>query len=68
MGINIGEFDENNNMIYFKSSCGLEEWYKYKNNKSIEITQKEFKNIKRKNEYQKMRNRPKISRFELMDI
>ena len=62
------EFDENNNLIYFRNSDGEEYWYKYDEyNKRIEITKKEFGQIKRKKD-RELINNSKISRFELLDI
>ena len=62
-----GEFDENNNQIYFKNNLGFEYWLKYnKNNEKIEITEKEYKEIKLEKEEKKKRNC--FTRFEIMDI
>ena len=62
------EYDKNNNLIHFKALKGLEFWSKYdKNNKQIEISKKEFEQIKRK-KYREIVNNSKLSRFELMDI
>jgi len=67
------EYDENNNEIYYKNSDGTEYWYKYdkNDNEQIEITKKEFEQIKRNKGNKKSReliNNSNISRFELMDI
>jgi len=63
------KFDKNNNCIYHKNSSGLEIWQEYdENNNEIKISEKEFKKIKKDKEYKEFINRPKVSRFELMDI
>ena len=72
MNKEIKELDERGYLIYFKSSWGAEHWFEYdKNNKQIEISKKEFEQIKRNRENIRNReiiNNSKISRFELMDI
>ncbi len=43
------KYDEKNRVIYLKDINGKENWYKYdKKNEQIEITKKEFKEIKLK--------------------
>ena len=66
MELNIGgKYDENNNLIYQKTTNNFEEWYKYnKTGMRIKIVKQEFENIKIR-EYM---SREKVSRFELMDI
>jgi len=62
------EFDKNNNVIYYKfsdNSNNYEYWYKYDENRQIEITEQEFKQIERIKLYL---NNKKINRFSLMDI
>ena len=61
------EYDENNNLIYYKNSFGNEYWYKWENDEQIEITQKEFEQIKRRKN-RRLINNSRISRFEIMDI
>ena len=56
---------KNNNEIHCKSSDGFEAWYKRENNRKIEITEQEFKQIERRKLYL---NNKKINRFEIMDI
>ena len=58
-------YDENDNEIHCKSSDDFEAWYKWENNRKIEITQQEFKQIERTKLYL---NNKKINRFEIMDI
>ena len=48
------EYDENNRLTHCKDTCGYEKWYKYDKDKKIEITEQEFKQIKRKNEKQEL--------------
>ena len=85
----VKEYDENNNLIYYKDALGFENWYKYdennriiyykyskntynneywykwENNKQIEITHQEFKQIERTKLYL---NNKKINKFEIIDI
>ena len=65
MSKEIKEYDENNNLIYYKDTDGYEYFYKHIDRKQIEITQKEFEQIKRDKEFIQ---RKLVSRFELMDI
>ncbi len=59
------KYYEDNNWVYFKTSFGYEMWYNYNEfGNRIEITKREFENIKIK-EYN---SRTKCSRFELMEI
>ncbi len=51
---------ENNKCVHYKNSTVNEIWYKYdKYNRSIEITEQEYKKIKKRNCF---------TRFEIMDI
>jgi hypothetical protein len=66
------EFSENNREIYYRDTRYFLEgsWYKYdENGKFIkEITEKEFKEIKRKEEEKEFLSRKYCSRFEIMDM
>ncbi len=54
-------------MIYYRNNRYNpdEIWYKWENNKQIDITEQEFKQIERTKLYL---NNKKINRFEMMDI
>ena len=62
------EFDENNNRNYYKNSNGCELWFKWEDGERIEITQQEFKQIKRNKRQKEFLSREPVSRFELMEI
>ena len=64
------EYDRKGNLIYRKDHCGYEQWFKYdKNNKHTNITEQEYKEIKRKNKiYIKEKIYTKFTRFEIMEI
>ncbi len=64
------KYDSNGRLVYSKSiynnNLQYEFWRKYdKNNKRIQITKQEFKQIERNKMYL---NNKKINRFEIMDI
>ena len=59
-------FDGNNRQIHYRNNIGDELFFKYIDNKQIEITKQEFEQIKIINNF--YLNNSKISRFELMDI
>ena len=62
-------YNKKDNLKYFKSSDGEEGWYKRIEDKGIEITQQEFKQIERVEARQELYfNNKKCNRFELMDI
>ena len=63
------EFDENNDLIYYKNTLDNEFWYKYdKNNKQINITEQEYKELKFRKKEKEYNSRTFCSRFELMEI
>ena len=68
MSKEIKKYNENNNLIYFKDSNGLEYWYKYDKNGRIKITEKEYKEIEFRKKEKEYNSRTKCSRFELIDI
>ncbi len=70
MSKEIKQFDENNNLIYFKNSSGYEFWQKFDENNiyAIEITEKEFNEIEFRKQEKEYLSRKKVSRFELIDI
>ncbi len=56
------KYDENNRMIYHKINDGREYWYKYKK-------RTQYYRVKAtKEEFEAMKNKEKINRFELMDL
>ena len=58
------KYDENNRLIYVKDINGEQNWYKYnKKNEQIEITKKEFKEIKLKKMISKTLNMEVESSF-----
>ena len=65
------EYDKNNNRIHFKNSNNGEGWYKFENGEEINITEKEFDEIKCKKE-EEIEWKKKVSkrsyRFKIMDI
>ena len=64
------EYDENNKTIYYKNnlSDSVQFWYKWIDNKKIQITQIEFEQIKRDKEYKEFISKEEVLIFELMDI
>ena len=69
MSKEIERYDENNNLIYYTSSFGYEHWLKYgENNRRIEITEQEYKEIEFRKKEKEYNSRTKCSRFELIDI
>ena len=67
------EYDENNNLIHWKSldsdGDSAEYFMKYdENNEKIDITQKEFEQIKARKAEHEFLNREEITRFELMEL
>ena len=62
------KFDKNNKMIYWNTSCGDKEYYKWEDTGPIIITEQEFNEIEFKKEEKEYLSRTKVSRFKLMEI
>ncbi len=67
--MNEEKYDKNGNLVYEKYANDYEYWYKWENDKQINITEQEFKQIEIIREKQELYfNNKKINRFSLMDI